>query len=118
MDERQFYTQIFGVAAPWTVSDVRLDMKGEEVVVHVSADPLATLSCPECDQRAPRYDTRPRRWRHLDTCQFKTMIESHVLRVSCPEHGVCRRSSGALTAARSGRRLAAAWTAGSQAASC
>jgi transposase len=31
------------------------------------------------------YDTR--RWRHLDTCQFKTVLESRVPRVKCPQHG-------------------------------
>lgn len=88
MDERQFYTQIFGIQLPWTVTDVKLDVKSEEVVVRVDADPTLSLGCPECDRTAPRYDKRTRRWRHLDTCQFRTIIESDVPRVCCPEHGV------------------------------
>ncbi|MEZ5965112.1 MAG: hypothetical protein R3F56_14860 [Planctomycetota bacterium] len=67
MDERQFYTQIFGIQLPWTVTDVKLDVKSEEVVVRVDADPTLSLGCPECDRTAPRYDKRTRRWRHLDT---------------------------------------------------
>ena len=31
---------------------------------------------------------RRRSWRHLDTCQFKTLLVADVPRVECPEHGV------------------------------
>ncbi|MFT7511007.1 MAG: transposase, partial [Candidatus Omnitrophota bacterium] len=27
-----------------------------------------------------------RRWRHLDSCQFKTFVRANVPRVQCPEH--------------------------------
>jgi transposase len=33
------------------------------------------------------HDYEERRWRHLDSCQFKTMIVSRVPIVRCPEHG-------------------------------
>ena len=46
------------------------------------------LACPECGQSRPGYDTQPRRWRHLDTCQFQTVLEADVPRCSCAEHGV------------------------------
>ena len=87
MDERQFYTQIFGIKAPWSVSEVAVSVKDAEVVVCVEADSGAMLDCPTCRKPSPRYDTRPRRWRHLDTCQFKTFIQSNVPRVSCAKHG-------------------------------
>jgi transposase len=37
---------------------------------------------------APGYDHRPRRWRHLDTCQYRTILIAEVPRVECPDHGV------------------------------
>ena len=46
------------------------------------------LACPECGQPAGRYDRRERRWRHLDTCQYRTILVAQVPRVECPEHGV------------------------------
>src|SRR5690606_22817775 len=46
------------------------------------------LTCPKCGQVCPGYDRRPRRWRHLDTCQLKTVLEADVPRVECNEHGV------------------------------
>ena len=46
------------------------------------------MTCPKCGATAPGYDTRQRKWRHLDTCQYKTMLVADVPRVQCPEHGV------------------------------
>ena len=35
------------------------------------------------------YDHAPeRQWRHLNTCQFHTLVHARVPRVQCPEHGV------------------------------
>ena len=36
----------------------------------------------------PGYDTRERRWRHLDTCQYRTILIAAAPRVRCPVHGV------------------------------
>jgi transposase len=33
------------------------------------------------------HDYEERRWRHLDSCQFQTIIVSRVPSVRCPEHG-------------------------------
>lgn len=45
------------------------------------------LVCPVCGNSCPIHDHRHRQWRHLDTCQFLTLDEADVPRVSCPEHG-------------------------------
>jgi transposase len=57
----------------------------EILVVH---DHDGTWSCPECSGAATRHDTRRRSWRHLDTCQFQTILTAEVPRVRCPDHGV------------------------------
>lgn len=87
MHDRELYRQILGVQAPWQVSDVEVDLPGNGVTVHIEHSGEG-LSCPECDQAASGYDTRERRWRHLDTCQYKTWLVAQVPRVKCPEHGV------------------------------
>jgi len=47
------------------------------------------LVCPDCGQLAPGYDcAEERRWRHLDTCQFRTVLTAPVPRVQCGAHGV------------------------------
>jgi transposase len=88
MQDRDLYARILGLVAPWEVRDVKLDVKVGEVRVMVAAAVGATLTCPDCGKACPGYDTRQRTWRHLDTCQFKTILVADVARVSCVEHGV------------------------------
>lgn len=62
-------------------------MLGESAVT-VQWRPGAPLLCPVCGQTAPRYDSRPRRWQHLNAMQRKTFIVADVPRVNCPQCGV------------------------------
>ncbi len=87
MRDIELYRAILGLPAPWTVLSVNLDVKGQQVTVQVHAGD-GPFACPECQAEAPGYDRKPRRWRHLDTCQFTTWIEAEVPRVECPTHGV------------------------------
>ncbi len=88
MRDKDLYQQILGIASPWRVSDVELDLKGEAVTVRVELEPGAAFACPECGAACPGYDRRERRWRHLDTCQFQTILAAEMPRVQCAEHGV------------------------------
>jgi transposase len=87
MRDIELYRAILGLPAPWTVLSVNLDVKGQQVTVQVHAGD-GPFACPECQAEAPGYDRKPRRWRHLDTCQFTTWIEAEVPRIECPTHGV------------------------------
>lgn len=91
MDDRKLYETILGLPEPWYVKSVELRTKEKEVWVHVELAGEATLQCPECLQAAPGYDrAEERRWRHLDTCQYQTILVSRIPRVRCAEHGVRR----------------------------
>lgn len=87
MNERELYSKILGVTRPWKVQDVSIDMAKGEVVVRVITTAKAH-ECPECGEKCSGYDSRERRWRHLDTCQLQTILEARIPRVECPEHGV------------------------------
>src|SRR5262245_17207280 len=87
MRDVELYRALLGLTPPWTVADVEVDMKGQRVVVRVEAGP-GPYPCPECGTAGRRYDSKPRRWRHLDTMQFTTWIEAEVPRVECGRHGV------------------------------
>lgn len=84
------YFQILGLTPPWTVAGVRLIEKGGVVEVGVHARDPDHLECPLCGTACPRYDHAIRRWRHLDTCQYETVVVGEVPRVKCAEHGVLR----------------------------
>ena len=89
MDDRDLYQTILGLSAPWYVSQVEVSTKEEEVLVFLERDEQVSLVCPECGAACPGYDRSPeRRWRHLDTCQYRTVLVARIPRVKCAEHGV------------------------------
>lgn len=81
------YQQILGETAPWTVSEVRLDVKRLINEVRLTVKPDAIWACPQCQTRMHIKEWRTRRWRHLDSCQFQTILEAAVPVVECSEHG-------------------------------
>ena len=78
MHDRDLYATILGIRAPWQASEVSLKATESTVEVMVSLATEAATPCPQCGRPSPRYDAKPRRWRHLDTCQFKTFITADV----------------------------------------
>src|SRR5436305_3743307 len=43
---------------------------------------------PECGRPCSLYDHQPKRqWRHLDTCQYRTILHAVPPRSNCAEHG-------------------------------
>jgi transposase len=86
MQDFQLYQQILGLTEPWRVEQVTLDRPAKQIEVRVGyADTL--WGCPECQQRMHLHDYEERRWRHLDSCQFQTIIVARVPVVRCPAHG-------------------------------
>ncbi len=88
MNDIELYTKLLGIRAPWLISNVQVSIKDRTVTISVSYDNIIPTACPICNGHASIYDHMKRRWRHLDTMQFKTIIECDVPRVSCEDHGV------------------------------
>ena len=89
MDDRSLYQAILGLNKPWEVQAVELRLTEGEVRIRVEVNPDEVLQCPECGRPAPRYDqSSERQWRHLDTCQYRTIVTGRIPRVECAEHGV------------------------------
>ncbi len=88
MRDKDLYAQILGIKSPWQVSSVNLELSVGEVTVYVEQKDGAAQCCPSCGEVSPGYDSRKRRWRHLDTCQYKTILVADLPRVKCKKHGV------------------------------
>jgi transposase len=89
MDDRSFYQTVLGLADPWVVEQVELRAAEQEVLVRVGVGPGAELRCPECGEVSAGYDrSEERRWRHLDTMQYRTVLVTQIRRVRCSTHGV------------------------------
>jgi transposase len=83
----QHYQQILGATDPWEVSEVRLDIDRLVNELRLTVKPDTIWACPACRNRMHIKEWRTRRWRHLDSCQFQTIVEAPVPVVDCPEHG-------------------------------
>jgi len=89
MQDTELYQHILGLSSPWSVSSVQLDVEAQQIDVQVSHPAETRFCCPECERELSCYDhAPPRQWRHLDSCQFKTILHASIPRVKCPEHGV------------------------------
>jgi transposase len=77
MQDRQVFEQILGIVSPWFVADVELALAEGEVRVALEHRADATWCCPECGEACPLHDhAEERRWRHLDTCQYQTLMSA------------------------------------------
>jgi transposase len=89
MQDRELYRVLLGLNEPWFVSDVDLNAAKQLVTVHVKLPRGSHLVCEYCGQGdCPVHDYQERTWRHLDTCQFKTLIQAPLPRVKCSKCGV------------------------------
>jgi transposase len=89
VQDKELYRRILGIEAPWYVARVELELDSGEVHVYLGHHGMIQWSCPECGQAAGLFDHQPeRRWRHLDTCQYQTILHARPPRMECSEHGV------------------------------
>jgi len=89
MQDRELYRQILGIEKPWFVERVELKLDEGEVHVYLEHGEVASWACPDCGSQCKLYDHQPeRQWRHLDTCQYETILHAKPPRSECGEHGV------------------------------
>lgn len=85
---KSLYAAVLGLSGPWTVERVETNLGAGEVEVWVALPKPVRWVCPECHAAAPIHDHQERSWRHLDTCQFRTIVHARVPRLNCPTHGI------------------------------
>jgi transposase len=79
MRDTELYSRVLGIELPWFVSDVSVDDPGGSITVKLDVKSGSRFSCPECSRPGCSVkDFRTRTWRHLDTCQFKTLVGAPV----------------------------------------
>tara|TARA_R110002051_G_scaffold297166_1_gene363417 strand:- start:811 stop:2022 length:1212 start_codon:yes stop_codon:yes gene_type:complete len=81
MFSEQFFDLLLNFGDDWKVEDVKVNFLTQEVDVFVSFIGKKA-ECPDSLEMCTVYDHREnRRWRHLDTMQFKTFINCRIPRV-------------------------------------
>jgi transposase len=84
----QHYEHLLGLGPPWRIQQVEVDDAAQEVRLRVELRARARLRCPVCRAVCGSHDRRERRWRHLDTMQYRTILIARIPRVACATHGV------------------------------
>jgi transposase len=82
--DTELYAQMLGIAKPWEVKEVKLDVSGKKVEVRLACAER-TWWGTEAGERLPVHDHVERSWRHLDTMQFETVLTARVPRVKYPD---------------------------------
>lgn len=88
MNECEFYRVILGLSEPWEVQEVKVDGAGQKVEVRVGYRGGTLWACPQSRERLPVHDHVERTWRHLDTCQFETLLHCRVPRLRLADGSV------------------------------
>ena len=78
---KEFYAQSLELKAPWKVVDVMIDGEARQVRIRVECARGEVWGDPDTNERAEIKDWEERIWRHLDTCQFETIITARVPRL-------------------------------------
>lgn len=89
MKDTELYRQILGLQNPWYVDEVAMCNETQSITVLVRHSEGVEWCCPKCQRLCKCRDhAEERTWRHLDTCQYQTLLKARIPRVNCPEHGV------------------------------
>jgi transposase len=89
MQDHELYRRILGIEAPWYVDAVELKLELGEIHVRLAHLDVIDWPCSECGAACKLYDHQPeRQWRHLDTCQYQTILHAAPPRSACSNHGV------------------------------
>ena len=79
MKDTALYEHLLGLKTPWSVKKVDLSLAEQKVVVEVVLKKGQVWADPtDATKRAHINGWTERQWRHLDTCQFETLIRARV----------------------------------------
>lgn len=84
----EHYGRMLGLTEGWKVSGVDLRLEDKRLELRLGWERSGAI-CPECGASMNRHDLSPeRKWRHLDSMGFETILLARIPRANCPEHGV------------------------------
>lgn len=84
----EHYRLLLGLDAAWEVSAVSLSLEQRRVGIALQHSG-GKVKCPECGANCSIADHAPeRKWRHLDTMQFETILIAQTPRANCQACGV------------------------------
>jgi transposase len=80
MKDTAFFERMLELKKPWCVKEVKLEFEKRRVEVIIECE-AQIWADPQTGERAHVHGYEERRWRHLDTMQFETVLVARVPRV-------------------------------------
>ena len=84
MDNKIFATAL-GITKPWFIENLSFDAEKQLLSVHIDFNKGSRFSYPEVAGDHPLYDSRIKRYRHLNFFQHECYLEVRVPRVKLPD---------------------------------
>lgn len=89
MKDHELFRLALGLAPPWEVVELDFDVAAKQLTIGIDFPKGSLFGCPTCGiAGCGAYDTKPKRWRHLNFFQHEAFIEARVPRVTCDKCGV------------------------------
>ncbi len=89
MQDVELFSQLLGLVKPWKLKEIKSDIPGKKITLSIEYPECHKGICPVCKNECSIYDRNDlKKWRHLDTMQFETIIECRVPRINCKDDGV------------------------------
>jgi len=85
MKDTKFFEQALELVAPWKVLEVNMDVSAKKIEVKVDCGSAQMWLDPQSGNRLHVHGYEQRRWRHLPTMQFETIIVAQVPRLKYPD---------------------------------
>jgi transposase len=83
--DNNIFAAALGINEPWFIENLSFDADKQLLSVHIDFNKGSRFSCPEMAGDHPLYDSRIKRYRHLNFFQHECYLEVRVPRVKLPD---------------------------------
>ena len=83
--DNDLFTAALGITPPWFVDGLEFDTAKRVLTIRIDFEAGAHFSSPEAEGAHPVYDTRIKRYRHLNFFQHECFLEVRVPRIKLPD---------------------------------
>lgn len=91
MELNQLFQVALGINSPWYIDGVHLDELSNNLEIKINFITGAKFNCPNCQSECSAYDTREKRWQHLNFFNYCCYLTARVPRVNCTKCGKIRQ---------------------------
>jgi len=89
MKDTELLQVALGLVPPWMVKDCVFEVKEKQLDIQIDFSRGGSFTCPVCGRCGCKaYDTKVKRWRHLNFFEHVTYLHVRTPRIKCPSCGV------------------------------